>query len=61
MNKFTPFKFDDSLPYPIEEKSKKNKIPKKVKQETINNVIAFSKAYSVRSGKFVDKMEFVLN
>ena len=61
MSKFTPFKFDDSLSFPIEEESLKNKTPKKLKQETINNVIAFSKAYSVRPGKYVEKMEFVLN
>lgn len=61
MSKFTPFKFDDSFSFPIEEESFKNKSPKKVKQETINNIISFSNAYSVRSGKYVDKMEFVLN
>jgi len=61
MSKSTPFNYDDLLSFPIEEESLKNKTPIKLKQETINNVIAFSKAYSVRPGKFVEKMEFILN
>ena len=61
MTKFTPFKFDDSLSFPIEENSLKNKIPKKVKRETIDNIIAFTKAYSVRPGSIIEKVEMILN
>ena len=61
MSKFTPFKFDDSLSFPVEENSLKNKIPKKVKQETIDNIVAFSKAYSVRQGSLIEKIELILN
>jgi len=60
MNKFTPFKSDISGNTPVEDKGQK-KLPLSPKKETITNILAFAKSYSVRKGKVIDKMEFMLN
>lgn len=36
-------------------------LPTSPKKETINNILAFAKSYSVRKGKIIEKMEFMLN
>jgi len=60
MNKFTPFKSDLSDSTPIKENKHKT-LPGSPKKETIVNILAFAKSYSVRKGKNIDKMEFMLN
>jgi len=60
MNKFTPFKSDMSDITPIKEKEQKT-LPCSPKKDTIANIMAFAKSYSVRKGKNIDKMEFMLN
>ncbi len=60
MNKFTPFKSEISGSTPVEEKGQKT-LPLSPQKETITNILAFAKSYSVRKGKAIDKMEFMLN
>ena len=58
MNKSTPFNADSSA-NSLEEK--KQKLPTSPKKETVAGIMAFAKAYSVRKGKLLEKMEFILN
>jgi len=37
------------------------KLPTSPKKETIASILSFSKSYSVRKGRLIDKMEFLLN
>lgn len=62
MNKFTPFKVDNIQSDSDQLLSKKKeKLPTLPKEETIRNILSFSKSYSVRKGKLIEKMEFTLN
>lgn len=60
MKKSTPFKSDMSEHSPLKEKEQKT-LPSSPKKQTIDNILAFSRAYSVRKGKAIEKMEFILN
>ncbi len=61
MKKSTTFKSDMSdNNNPLIEKEHKT-LPSSPKKETISNIMAFAKSYSVRKGKAFDKMEFMLN
>ena len=60
MKKSTTFKSDMSDNNPLKEKEHKT-LPTSPKKETITNILAFAKSYSVRKGKAFDKMEFMLN
>ena len=59
MKNSTPFSADSSA-NSLEEKKQKS-LPTSPKKETVNNIMAFAKAYSVRKSKSIDKMEFILN
>ena len=60
MNKSTSFKSDMSDKSSIQDKEQKT-LPTSPKKETIDSIIAFSKSYSVRKGKMIEKMAFNLN
>ena len=60
MKKSTPFKTDMSDSTTLKDKEQKT-LPVSPKKETIDNIMAFAKAYSVRRSKSIDKMEFNLN
>ena len=59
MKNSTPFNADSSADS-LEEKKQKS-LPTSPKKETVANVMAFAKAYSVRKSKSLDKMDFILN
>ena len=59
MNKSTPFNADSSA-NPLKEKKQKS-LPTSPKKETVANVMAFAKAYSVRKTQAFDKIDFILN
>ena len=60
MKKSTPFKADMSDSTTLTDKEQKT-LPTSPKKETMDNIMAFAKAYSVRKSKNIDKMEFILN
>ena len=60
MKKSTPFNADANSDSTIQDKKQKA-LPTSPKKETINNILAFAHAYSVRKSKSIDKMEFNLN
>ncbi len=60
MSKSTSFNPDMADKSSTKEKEQKT-LPTTPKKETIENIIAFSKSYSVRRGKMIEKMEFNLN
>ena len=60
MKKSTPFNSEMSANSTIKEKELKS-LPTSPKKETINNIMSFARSYSVRRGKAIEKMEFMLN
>lgn len=62
MNKSTPFKTENSYNKTDKTLCKEPKaLPTEPRTSTINNIISFSKSYSVRKGRMMGKMEFLLN
>lgn len=60
MKKSTTFNSGMSDNSSIKEQDHKT-LPTSPKKETIVNIMAFAKSYSVRKGKAIEKMEFMLN
>lgn len=60
MKKSTPFRSNMSDQSSLKEKDHKT-LPTSPKKETISNIMSFARAYSVRKGKSIVKMEFILN
>ncbi len=62
MKKSTPFNFDKSEINKSDELVLNEKLlPRTPKKKTIENILAFSKAYSVRNCRSMGKIDFVLN
>ena len=61
MKKSTNFNAQFSESQTSKEKSLEKELATSPKKEVINNILAFSKAYSVRKSEHMDKMEFNLN
>ena len=60
MKKSTSFNSDMSDHSAIKEKDARL-LPHSPKKETIENIMSFARSYSVRKGKYLEKMEFTLN
>ena len=60
MKKSTLFEAPDSGLQTSESKKEK-KLPTSPKKESVNNVLAFARAYSVRKSKSMEHIDIVLN